>query len=309
MVLLAFLKCLRPRQWTKNLLLLAGIVFARRWSDPTALVDALLGFAVFCALSGVVYTINDALDVEQDRLHPKKCKRPIASGAIGANTALVLAGLLTAVALGVSFAVLPVMFGVYAVLYLVLTAAYSFRFKHVVVADILLLAVGFVLRALAGIAAIDIDPDKPIEITSYFLLTTLFLALFLAIAKRRNELVTMGDDARNTRRVLEDYSTEFLNTALTIATTGTIFSYALWTTQGQFARPAADVAAAGAGSQSHLLMLTMPFVLYGVFRYLWLVLKRDEGGSPEVLLLEDRPLLLCVVCWTATVVGVLYTLK
>ncbi|MBI5155137.1 UbiA prenyltransferase family protein [Candidatus Poribacteria bacterium] len=301
---MAFLRCLRPRQWVKNLLLFAGIVFAQRWSHTAMLLNAVLGFLVFCALSGVVYVCNDIADAEQDRLHPKKCKRPVASGQISARAAGTGAFLLMVVALGVSFSFLPLRFAWLALTYLLLVSGYSFRFKHAVVLDILILAMGFVIRALAGIEAIQIDPAHPVAVTSYFLLTTLFLALFLAIAKRRNELVTLGRGAGTHRKVLDEYSTEFLDVALTVATAGTLFSYALWTTQGQFARPSAASAVAGDGN-TYLLVLTMPFVLYGVFRYLWLVFKRDEGGAPELLLLEDWPLLATVALWMVTVVAVL----
>jgi len=165
------------------------------------------------------------------------------------------------------------------------------------VADILILALGFVLRALGGIEVIRI-PEAEIPVTSFFLLTTLFLALFLAICKRRNELVTLGDEAANHRQVLSEYSVEFLDVLLTVATTGTIFSYALWTTQGQFA---------GAPSQGQFgLAFTIPFVLYGIFRYVWLVYRRDEGGAPEVLLLTDIPLLICVLLWGILVIVLLY---
>jgi len=295
----AFIQCLRPKQWTKNLLIFAGLVFTLRWTDAKAVVDAVLGFAVFCALSGVVYIVNDILDVEQDRQHPKKCKRPIAAGRISPAAAGIGAAILAAAALGLSFAVLPTGFGILAVAYLVLVSAYSLRFKHAVILDILLLAVGFVLRALAGIEVLEADAEHPIEVTSYFLLTTLFLALFLAAAKRRNELVLLGTDAHAHRKVLQEYSREFLDMLLTVALAGTLFSYALWTTQGKFSR------AAEGGENAYLMVATMPFVAYGMFRYLWLVMKRGEGGAPELLLLEDKPLLATVVLWTATVVAVL----
>jgi 4-hydroxybenzoate polyprenyltransferase len=297
----AFIQCLRPKQWIKNLLLFAGIVFAQRWSEPELVLRAIAGFAVFCALSGVVYVCNDILDVEQDRLHERKRHRPIAAGRISPAAAGTGAVLLAVGALGASFALLPMPFAWLSLGYLVLVSLYSFRFKHAVVLDMLTLALGFVIRALAGIEVINIDPAKPVVITSYFLLTTLFLALFLAIAKRRNELVKLGDGAGHHRRVLGEYTREFLDVLLTVATAGTIFSYALWATQGQFARATVE----SPSGNTYLLVLTMPFVLYGVFRYLWLVFKRDEGGAPELLLLEDRPLLATVVLWTVTVVAVL----
>ncbi len=302
---IAFFQSLRPKQWTKNLLLFAGIVFAQRWHETALVINAILGFAVFCALSGVVYIANDIWDLEQDRQHPKKKKRPLASGRISPQAAGLGAAILTIAALGASFALLPMRFGWLALSYLVLVFCYSWRFKHAAILDILILAMGFVIRALAGIEVIQVDPANPVPITSYFLLTTLFLALFLAVAKRRSELVTLGTEAGNHRKVLDEYSTEFLDMLLTVATAGTLFSYALWTTQGHFAQGNAD----DENGNTYLLVLTMPFVLYGVFRYLWLVMRRDEGGAPEALLIEDRPMFITVVGWMITVVAVMIRLK
>lgn len=305
-MLTAFVLSLRPKQWIKNLLLFAGLIFAQRFTDVASVMHAVSGFAVFCVLSGVVYIVNDILDVEQDREHPKKRLRPIAAGRISPAAAGTGAAVLAVVGLGAGFFLLPPLFGLLALIYLVLTCGYSVRLKHVVLLDILVLALGFVLRALGGIVVIDIYPANPVEITSYFLLTTLFLALFLASAKRRSELVALGEEAASHRKVLEDYSQEFLDAVVTVAAAGTIFSYALWTTQGQFARAAAEE---GVRGDSWLLVLTMPFVLYGIFRYLWLVLRRGEGGAPEAVLLEDIPLLATVALWMLTVVAVLLHLS
>ncbi len=295
MIFLAFLKCLRPKQWIKNLLIFAGLIFAQKWGDQQLVVNSLIAFAVFCALSGVVYITNDILDADKDRLHPKKRKRPIASGAISPTAAGIGAVILLVAALiaawGVTFH-----FFVTAVVYVALVSAYSFKFKHVVILDIMLLAMGFVVRAIAGIEAINVDPaNDPISITPFFILTTLFLALFLAIAKRRNEMVVMQGNASETRRVLADYSTEYLDVLLTVATTGVITSYAAWATIGGFAKIEGN----------YTMVFTMPFVLYGIFRYLWLVFRRDEGGAPEELLFTDKPLLASVALWMITVVAIL----
>jgi 4-hydroxybenzoate polyprenyltransferase len=293
-MMLAFLKCLRPKQWTKNLLLFAGIIFARRWNDPEQLLHAIGAFAIFCALSGVVYITNDILDVEKDRKHPRKCRRPIASGAITPTAAAIGAVLLLAGSLAAAWAI-TVPFFWCAVIYVALVTAYSFKLKHLVILDIMVLAMGFVVRALAGIEAIAIAGKPEVEVTSYFILTTLFLALFLAIAKRRNELVTLQEGAGDHRRVLADYSTEFLDVLLTVATTGVIASYAAWALSGNFSK----------ADGVYTMIFTMPFVLYGIFRYLWLVFRRDEGGAPEQLLLTDKPLLITVVLWVAMVVALL----
>lgn len=291
-------KSLRPKQWTKNLLLFAGVVFTRSWGDPLMVRNAVAAFAIFCGLSSVVYLVNDIFDVEKDRQHPKKKFRPIAAGVVSIPMAWALAVLMTVGGLYAAFA-LTRGFGIIAALYLALSFGYSVYLKHVAVADILVLAVGFVLRALGGIEAIHM-PGTQVQVTSFFLLTTLFLALFLAICKRRNELVTLGDEAANHRQVLGEYSVDFLNVLLTVATTGTIFSYALWTTQGQFAGPQMQ--------GQFGMVFTIPFVLYGIFRYVWLVYRRDEGGAPEVLLLTDIPLLISVLLWGITVVAILYNL-
>jgi 4-hydroxybenzoate polyprenyltransferase len=298
---------LRPRQWTKNLLVLAGLLFSRRWDNTEAVFNALLGFAIFCALSGVVYIINDLADLEQDRQHPEKRFRPIAAGRISPIHAGMGAFLICVGALWASFAFLPLSFFWLSAGYLVLITVYSFYFKHRVVMDILALAMGFVIRAIAGIVAVQVPSEPPMQITSYFLLTTLFLALFLAIGKRRSELSLLGKHAKSHRKVLQDYHPEMLNHSLTISMTGTLFSYALWTAQGQFAQEAG--APSGVASNPLLMAATMPFVIYGMFRYLWLVYKHEKGGAPETLLLEDRPLLICVFLWTVTTVAVLATVR
>ncbi len=294
-LLSGLLKECRPRQWIKNLLIFAGLVFSQNWRNPLMVRNAILGFVVFCALSSVVYIINDIFDVEQDRQHPKKRNRPIASGRvpIWLGWAVAAAGCVGGLAL--AFA-LTRPFGYTALIYIILTIAYSVRLKNVVVLDILILALGFVLRALGGIEVISI-PGADIPITSYFLLTTLFLALFLAICKRRNELVLLGADAANHRPVLGEYSVGFLDVLLMVATAGTLFSYALWTTQGQFSAPLA-------GGRIGMIY-TIPFVLYGIFRYIWLVFRREEGGAPEILLLTDFPLLTTVLLWGASVIFIL----
>lgn len=298
--LIAFIKCLRPKQWTKNLLIFAGIVFAKKMMDPVFAVRAAAAFAIFCALSGVVYIVNDILDVEKDREHPKKKKRPIASGAIstaaaGAGGVVVLIAAMTgAWFLGWHFFIVSAM-------YVALVTAYSVKLKHLVILDILAIAMGFLLRAVAGVEALKIPGGEAIPITPFFILTTLFLALFLAIAKRRNEIVLLGQGAGGHRRVLKDYSVEYLDVMLTVATTGVIGSYAAWSLGG-FTKSTID-------GGNYLMVYTMPFVLYGIFRYLWLVLRRDEGGAPEELLVEDKPLLATVALWMATVVAILHFAK
>ncbi|MBI1293106.1 decaprenyl-phosphate phosphoribosyltransferase [bacterium] len=299
-MLKAFLLCLRPKQWTKNLLLFAGIVFAKRWTELDLVINVILAFVVFCALSGVVYITNDIADVEKDREHPKKRLRPIASGAISPKVAATGALVLLAAALGVAWS-LTFGFFVCALLYVILVTAYSFKLKHMVILDVMVLALGFVLRAIAGIEVLHVERliADPVVIKPYFVLTTLFLSLFLALAKRRNELSILGDHAASHRAVLGEYSREFCDILLTVATSGVIFSYAAWATVGDMARAGNDRTGA------YTMVFTMPFVLYGIFRYLWLVFRRDEGGAPEILLLTDRPLLITVSLWTITTIAIL----
>lgn len=296
-MLIAFFKCLRPRQWIKNLLLFAGILFAQRFTELDLVCNVVAGFAVFCALSGFVYVINDILDVEKDREHPKKKFRPIASGAISAKAACLLAIALLLVALGCAWLITPYFFAA-AFIYVCLVTAYSFWLKHIVLLDIMALAMGFVIRAMAGIEALHVPRllEDPIKITPYFILTTLFLALFLAIAKRRSEMNLLEGNAGGHRKVLEEYSVEYLDALLVISTTGIITSYGAWATLGDFAKI----------DSAYTMAFTMPFVLYGVFRYLWLAFRHGEGGAPEEVLLTDKPLLICVGLWVVTVVALLY---
>lgn len=300
----ALLMTLRPKQWTKNLLLFAGFAFAGDWGNALLQRNAVAGFLVFCLLSGFVYIVNDIADVEKDRQHPKKKKRPIAAGDIPVPVAMIWGLIVLGAALGYAWMELPRPFFVFSVVYVLLITAYSFLLKHMVVLDILTLAMGFVIRAIAGVEVLRVA-DKKIEITSFFVLTTLFLALFLAICKRRNELTSLGAGAADHRKVLSEYSTEFLDSLLAVATTCVIFSYALWTTQGQFVK----ASAAGHTSQTYVLVLTIPFVLYGIFRYIWLVLHQDEGGAPESLLVKDVPLLATVVLWLGTTLAILFLMK
>jgi 4-hydroxybenzoate polyprenyltransferase len=296
-MILAFIKSLRPKQWTKNLLVFAGILFASRFYELDLWINVIAGFFIFCALSGVVYITNDIVDMEKDREHPKKRNRPIASGAIS-PTAAGIGAVIVLIASLVGAWYITFTFFICAVIYVVLVTAYSFKLKHVVVMDIMVLAMGFVVRAMAGIEAMHVERLRgdPIEITPYFILTTLFLALFLAITKRRSEMNLLQENAAGHRKVLEEYSMEFLDVLLTVATTGVIASYAAWTTLGDIANT----------NETYVMALTMPFVLYGVFRYLWLAYRWNEGGAPEELLLTDKPLGATVMLWLITVVAILY---
>lgn len=278
-------QALRPKQWTKNLLIFAGIIFSQNLSNLHMVRNVALAFVDFCLLSGVMYLINDIKDRETDREHPEKRLRPIASGALSVQAAIVWAVVLSLIALGGAF-LITVSFGICAVVYVVLLTAYSFHLKHIVILDIMVLSLGYVLRAVAGVAAISIA-NVEIIITPWFITCTLFLALFIVLCKRRHELVLLDNRAGSHRRVLQEYTPAFLDQMVAVTTSATVISYALWTTLGQF--------------KGHMVY-TLPFVVYGIFRYLYIVYRKEEGGAPEIALLRDRSLLINIFLWLIAVV-------
>ena len=287
----SLLVSLRPNQWTKNLLVFAGLLFSEQHKlrDPHAVVLAVSAFFVFCLLSGVVYLVNDVHDREGDRLHPLKSRRPIASGALSPHVALGAAVVIGAVALAGAFA-LGTKFGVVSMGYLALLALYSMSLKHVVILDVLVLAVGFVLRALGGAVAIGVP------FSHWLLLLTLLLALFIGLSKRRAELVSLAEDAKGHRRILAEYSPYLLDQMIGVVTASTLLAYAFYTMS-----PETELKFG-----TDLMPLTIPFPLYGIFRYLYLVHQREGGGNPSETLIADRPLLVCVALWGAAVALILY---
>ena len=293
-VALNLLLSLRPGQWTKNLLVFAGLLFGnaslgRGLFDPQSLEHAIAAFAIFCGLSGVVYLVNDIMDREADRRHPQKARRPIASGALPVPVALGAVIVIAAVALATS-AWLGRNFLLVAVSYLVLQVLYSGLLKHIVIMDVLAISFGFVLRAVAGAVAVDVD------ISHWLLVCTTLLALFMALAKRRHEIVLLADEATTHRPILREYSPYLLDQMIGVVTASTLIAYIFYTispeTQAKFGTP--------------WLGLTIPFPLYGIFRYLYLVHRREGGGSPADMLLTDRPLLACVALWAVAVALIIY---
>ena len=286
---LSLLVSLRPGQWSKNLIVFAGLLFGMRLFDIGAVFAALSAFAVFCALSGVVYLVNDIVDRDSDRLHPLKSKRPIASGAVQVPVAVGAAVTVGAAALAGAYVIGPAFAGVGA-FYLGLQILYSFAFKHMVILDVLTIAIGFVLRAVGGALAVRV------EISHWLLVCTILLALFMALAKRRHEIVLLAGGAMNHRPILGEYSAYLLDQMIGVVTASTLISYIFYTispeTQAKFG--------------TAWLGLTIPFPLYGIFRYLYLVHQREGGGSPADLLLSDRPLLACVALWALTVAVIIY---
>lgn len=286
---LNLLLSLRPGQWTKNFVVFAGLIFGQKLLDARSVATAAAAFGLFCLLSGVVYLINDVRDVEADRLHPTKSRRPIASGALAPQAAVVAATVLGALALGGAFA-LRWQFGAVALAYLLLQGMYSLSIKHLVILDVLAIAMGFTLRALAGTVVLAVP------MSHWLLVVTLLLALFLALAKRRAELVSLADDATGHRRSLEHYSAGLLDQMLSIVAASTLLAYAFYTISPETVKK----------FDTENLLYTLPFPLYGIFRYLYLVHKRDGGGSPSETLLHDRPMLICVALWALAVAFVIY---
>ena len=287
--LVNLLVSLRPAQWPKNLFVFFGLIFGEKLFDPQAVGRAVGTFGAFCLLSGAVYLVNDIRDRDVDRLHPLKSGRPIASGALSRSTAAIAAGALAAVGLAGAFWIGREL-AIVAVMYLALLGLYSAWLKHVVIVDALTIALGFVLRAIAGAVAIDVP------FSHWLLLLTLLLAMFLALSKRRAELVALAEDASGHRRILAEYSPYLLDQMIAVVTASTLLAYALYTVSPD------TVAKFG----TDRLIYTVPFPLYGIFRYLYLVHRRDGGGNPSETLLTDRPLLACVALWGMAVVAILY---
>ncbi len=289
MVLVKILKSMRPYQWTKNLFVFAPLIFSQNIFNAPYLLKTILAFGIFCILSGAVYIWNDLRDIETDKLHPVKSLRPLASGRLSktsAATAFVfisLAGLGCALLLNLNFFIL-------ALIYVLLQVLYSVRLKHVVILDVLLIAAGFLLRVSAGGVVILVD------ISEWILICTFLLALFIALSKRRHELVFLEEDASHHRPILEEYSPYLLDQMISVVTASTVVAYCLYTIS--------DETVAKFGSSR--LIYTVPFVLYGIFRYLYLIHKKGEGGSPEFLILKDKPFLAGILLWIASVVIILY---
>ena len=286
----ALIKTMRPRQWTKNLIIFAALVFDRQlglehWN---ATLRTLAGFVIFCLLSGLVYIINDIADIEADRIHPEKRKRPIAAGQLPVKVAIIAGTTIFLVVMPVSFW-LSFWFGVVALVFLLENLAYSKWLKHVPLIDVLMIALGFVLRVAAGVTLIQVARFSP-----WLYVVTTLGALYIGFGKRRAELALLADDANSHRRVLEGYTIPLLDQYITIVSATTIIAYSLYTFS------AINL------PDNHAMMLTIPFVIYGVFRYLWLIQVKQIGGAPEDVLLEDRPLQATIILWGLTILLIFY---
>jgi len=285
----AIIKSLRPQQWIKNLFIFAPLIFAQKILDPTLLQKTGLAFLSFCLLSGSIYIFNDLLDINEDRLHPLKSKRPLASGLLKPAAAAAVLILLLAVGLALA-AALDRDFFLMALLYAVLQAAYSIRLKHVVILDIFIVAAGFLIRVVAGGLVIHV------YISSWLLICTTLLALFLVMSKRRHELVQLEGKSLSHRPILKEYNTHLLDQMISVVTASTLLAYCLYTIS--------EETVSKFGTRN--LVFTIPFVLYGIFRYLYLIHQKAEGGTPESLIIKDKPLLIDIFLWVGSAVLILY---
>lgn len=285
----ALIAAMRPRQWVKNTVILAALVFSHGLTEPDHIWRAVAAFGLFCLVSSAVYLINDILDLDNDRTHPTKSRRPIAAGEIGIAPAAVAGITMSAVALGLAWPLSPGFAGL-ALLYLVSNVLYSIWLKRIVIVDVMIISGGFVIRAVAGAVVIGV------AISPWLILCTVLLSLFLGFTKRRQELAQLESAAVSHRAILKEYSLGFLDQMIAIVTAATVVAYFLYTlapeTRERLGTP--------------YLPLTIPFVLYGIFRYLYLVHQRNMGESPTGALYADRPLLIDILLWAATAIAILY---
>lgn len=288
--LIGLIRTMRPKQWTKNVVVYAGIVFDGQLFNVDAFLRITLGFVLLCLISSSIYLINDLVDIEADRQHPKKRFRAIPSGQLPIPMAIGSAIILVIATLGVGFLLSPY-FAAVLLTYLIIHLLYSFYLKHIVLLDIFAVASGFILRVLAGVTLVQVMAFSPWLYASIGL-----LALFLVIGKRRQELVMLADKAGSVRVTLDSYNLPLLDDMLRMVTTATLVTYILYTIE------APSILLAG----TNLALLTVPFVLYALFRYLYLIHVKGEGSAPDEVLLKDRPLLIAILLWGLTFVAILY---
>jgi len=282
-------KLIRVPQWIKNFFVFIPVVYSRNLFHTDYLIKSLIAFFIFCLLSSVVYVINDIFDAEADRHHPIKKNRPIASGKISNAKGITIAVVLLALGLLLSIYTNS-MFKIFAVLYLVINIFYSVKLKHIVLLDIFSIAAGFMIRVTAGALIISV------EISSWLILTTMFLSLFLAVMKRRSELVVAGDEQSSTRKVLEFYSTNFIDQMATIAAAGVIISYALYTVSLRTITV----------FQTEHLIYTTPFVVFGIFRYMFLVINHNKGENTTEIMVTDIPMIMNILLYSLTTIIIVY---
>lgn len=287
-MLKAFIQTLRPRQWLKNLVIFAGIVFDGQLGNWPALLRVLLAFILFCLVSGITYTINDLMDVQADRAHPKKQHRPIAAGRLSPKAAIIFAVILSLVVFPAAF-LLELRFGIVCLSYFLLMLAYSRWLKNLFIVDVMIISIGFVLRMFGGIAVIQVQHFSP-----WLYILTSLLALFLGFGKRYSELKMLAAQAGETRKTLRGYNLDLLNQYLVVILGAILITYMLYTF------------APISGEHNYTMMFTIPFVIYGIFRYMHILQNKESGAAPEEVLLSDRPLQASILLWAIAVFIILY---
>ena len=278
------LKSMRPKQWTKNSFVFAGLIFSKSFFYIEPVIRSVYAFLLFSVVSGAVYLINDVIDRKKDMLHPRKCKRPVASGKLKPIEALLSAGIILVASLLIAFTLDFKLFLVLAG-YALMVSLYSLILKNVIILDVIIIAMGFVLRTIGGAVVIDV------KISPWLIECTTLLALFLALNKRKSELLVMSEDASKHRKILNQYTPELIDQMLGVVTSTTVITYSLYTFNA---------------GKTYYMMFTIPFVLYGIFRYQYLVATTDLGGSPELALLKDKPLMIDIILWAITSIIIVY---
>lgn len=287
-MLMNVFKTMRPKQWTKNVFIFTALVFDEKLFTPSPLLKTTAAFILFCLTSSAVYLINDVVDIEKDRQHPTKRLRPLPSGQLKPSVAIAAAVLIPLVTLPLSF-LLDLHFGFVALAYLLTMIVYSFVLKNIVILDVLTVAAGFVLRVAAGAIVVDVQRFSP-----WLYICATLVALFIGISRRRHELVLLAENANEHRASLNEYSLPLLDEMISVVASATVIAYSLYTFSAPNLPP------------NHAMMLTIPFVLYGIFRYLYLIHVKNKGGTPEEIFLSDLPIIIALGLWALAVIAVLY---
>jgi 4-hydroxybenzoate polyprenyltransferase len=290
-MLLALITTMRPRQWPKNLFVYVPLFFDRKVTDPASVLAVTGAFLLLCLMSSAVYIMNDLADIESDRQHPVKKNRPLPSGQLNPTVAAVAAAVLAVFSLVAGYLISPAL-ALILLAYLIVQIAYTFWLKHVVLLDAMVIAAGFILRIAAGVVVIEVERFSP-----WLYVFGGFLALFMALGKRRHELMLLGGDAGNHRAILDDYSVELIDSLQLVVMTTSVVAYSLYTFLAEGV------------PENHVMMLTIPFVVYGIFRYLYLIQIRHEGGAPEDILLRDRALQIDLILYGIVAFVALYILN
>ena len=289
MILKHILLSMRPEQWIKNFFVFTALLFSKNLLNPSKDIEAIIGFIIFCMITGCAYMINDLVDLEKDKLHPVKSRRPLASGKLKKDTAVKIIVLICLASLFFAF-YMNILFGIIVLAYFLLNIGYSIYLKNIVIIDVVSIAAGFVFRVLGGAVIISVVASQ------WLILCTILLSLFLGFSKRRHELILLEDNATSHRKVLEHYSPYFLDQMIAVVTASTLICYALYTMSRD------TVEKLGTSK----LIYTIPFVLYGIFRYLYLVHQKEEGGSPTEIMFTDKPMIINICLWVISSVVFIY---